>query len=90
MKKALNFDLDTRKYEKFTKRPAPTAYGKIRSFLKRNGFEHRQGSGYISNKKRKGKNVHSNTLTFLYYWLYLKQIKLLYFAFLHKIVYEAC
>lgn len=48
MKKALNFDLDTKKYEEFTGKSAPTAYREIRNFLKRNEFEHRQGSGYIS------------------------------------------
>ena len=48
MKKALNFDLDTKKYEEITGKPAPTAYGEIRDFLKKNDFEHRQGSGYIS------------------------------------------
>lgn len=48
MRKALNFDLDTKKYEEFTGKHSPTAYAKIREFLKRNNFEHRQGSGYIS------------------------------------------
>lgn len=35
MRKALNFDLDTKKYEEFTHRPAPTAYAEIRRFLKK-------------------------------------------------------
>lgn len=48
MRKALNFDLDTKKYEEYTNKPAPTAYADIRRFLERNDFEHRQGSGYIS------------------------------------------
>lgn len=48
MRKALNFDLDTKKYEEITNRLSPTAYREIRKFLKRNDFEHRQGSGYIS------------------------------------------
>ena len=48
MRKALNFDLDTKKYEKFTGKPAPTAYAEIKNFLRKNDFEHRQGSGYIS------------------------------------------
>lgn len=48
MRKALNFDLDTKKYEEFTHRPAPTAYAEIWRFLKKNDFEHRQGSGYVS------------------------------------------
>lgn len=48
MRKALNFDLDTKKYEEYTGRKATTAYKEIKRFLKRNNFEHRQGSGYIS------------------------------------------
>ncbi len=48
MKKALNFDLDTKKYIEFTKSKATKAYIEIKKFLKRNEFEHRQGSGYIS------------------------------------------
>lgn len=48
MRKALNFDLDTKKYEELTGKASPSAYGIIKRFLKRNGFEHRQGSGYIS------------------------------------------
>ena len=48
MRKAINFDIDTKKYEKHTGRKAPTAYAEIKQFLKKNGFEHRQGSGYIS------------------------------------------
>ena len=48
MKKAINFDKDTKEYEKYTGKNAPTAYNEIKRFLKKNGFEHRQGSGYIS------------------------------------------
>lgn len=48
MGKALNFDLDTKKYEEYTNEPAPTAYSEIRKFLNKNDFTHRQGSGYIS------------------------------------------
>lgn len=48
MRKAINFDIDTKKYEEFTGKPAPTAYAQIKRFLKKNGFEHRQGSGYVS------------------------------------------
>lgn len=50
MRKALNFDLDTKKYEKYTGKHSPTAYAKIKRFLQKNDFEHRQGSGYISKK----------------------------------------
>lgn len=48
MRKALNFDLDTKKYEEITGKPSPTAYVIIRKFLIKNDFEHRQGSGYVS------------------------------------------
>lgn len=48
MRKALNFDLDTKKYEKITSKSAPNAYYDIKKFLEKNEFEHRQGSGYIS------------------------------------------
>ncbi len=48
MRKAINFDLNTKKYEEIINKPAPTAYAIIKRFLKRNGFEHRQGSGYVS------------------------------------------
>lgn len=48
MRKALNFDLDTKKYEEDTGKHSPTAYAEIKRFLKKNNFEHRQGSGYIS------------------------------------------
>lgn len=48
MKKALNFDLDTRKYEAITNKSASTAYYQIQKFLENNCFEHRQGSGYVS------------------------------------------
>ena len=48
MRKAINFDIDTKKYEEFTGKKAPTAYEQIRRFLKKYDFEHRQGSGYIS------------------------------------------
>lgn len=48
-RKALNFDLDTKALEIFY--PGKTyhqAYYDIRQFLESSGFQHRQGSGYIS------------------------------------------
>ena len=48
MRKAINFDIDTKKYEEHTRKKASTAYAEIKRFLKKNGFEHRQGSGYVS------------------------------------------
>lgn len=57
MRKAINFDIDTKKYEEFVKRPSPVAYKKIRNFLSKNGFEHRQGSGYVSKNTLNDGNV---------------------------------
>lgn len=48
MRKAINFDIDTKKYEEYTGKKSPSAYDEIKRFLKKNGFEHRQGSGYVS------------------------------------------
>ncbi len=50
MRKAINFDIDTKKYEKYTGKKASAAYAEIKKFMLKNGFEHRQGSGYISEK----------------------------------------
>jgi virulence-associated protein VapD len=49
--KALNFDLDTKKLrEVFGEKGRRKAYFQIQSFLAKNGFEHRQWSGYASLK----------------------------------------
>jgi len=49
MRKSLNFDLDTKKLkEHYANKNYTNAYEDIRKFLSENGFEHRQGSGYIS------------------------------------------
>lgn len=48
-RKAINFDLDTKKLRQFY--PCPNyrqAYKDIKKFLENNGFKHRQFSGYIS------------------------------------------
>ncbi len=51
-RKAINFDLDTKKlkeiYSAKTGKPYNKAYDEIKKFMKENGFSHRQGSGYIS------------------------------------------
>lgn len=53
--KAINFDLDTialkEHYTKSTGKPYNNAYYEIKSFMNKNGFEHRQGSGYVSQEK---------------------------------------
>lgn len=48
MKKAINFDIDTKVYQSMTQKHPSNAYYEIRHFLETNGFEHRQGSGYVS------------------------------------------
>jgi len=49
MRKSLNFDLDTKKLKEYYPNKNYTeAYNDIKKFLTDNGFEHRQGSGYIS------------------------------------------
>ena len=49
---AINFDLDTKKlkniYVQQTGKKYNQAYYDIKSFMKKNGFSHRQGSGYLS------------------------------------------
>ena len=50
--KSLNFDLDTKALKiKYPGNSYENAYYDIRMFLKNNGFEHRQGSGYVSVNK---------------------------------------
>jgi virulence-associated protein VapD len=51
--KSINFDLDTeRLVAEFGEGGRRKAYAQIQSFLTRNGFDHRQWSGYITKKKR--------------------------------------
>lgn len=71
MKKAINFDIDTKKYEEYTGRRSPTAYKEIRNFLNKNGFEHRQGSGYISKKSLNDSNITTlvANITITFEWL---------------------
>jgi len=57
MRKAINFDIDTKKYEEYTGKHSPTAYTEIKRFLEKNGFEHRQGSGYISKESLDDRKV---------------------------------
>ncbi|MDH6367382.1 MULTISPECIES: VapD family protein [unclassified Breznakia] len=50
-KKTVNFDLDTNLLQKYyPKDNWRQSYQDLRSFLEKNGFEHRQGSGYISSR----------------------------------------
>lgn len=47
-RKALYFDLDTAKLKEKGFKDTRPAYAKIKDFLLKNGFEHRQYSGYVS------------------------------------------
>ena len=47
IKRAINFDLDTKELLKHFKN-THQAYSAIKIFMEKNGFEHRQYSGYIS------------------------------------------
>lgn len=49
-RKAINFDLDTKEMAKYMENISQGYYNLEKS-LKKFGFEHRQGSGYISNQK---------------------------------------
>lgn len=48
MRKALNFDLDTNALKEYYPKEFHQAYYDVRKFMESRGFEHRQGSGYIS------------------------------------------
>lgn len=71
MKKAINFDIDTKKYEEYTGKHSPTAYNEIKRFLKKNGFEHRQGSGYISKASLNDSDIITliTNMTLTFNWL---------------------
>lgn len=48
--KAINFDLSVHELEKYYS-DYRKAYHDVKRFFEKQGFEHRQGSGYISKKK---------------------------------------
>lgn len=50
-RKAINFDLDTKKLSINYGKSRRNAYREIGNFLEKNGFKHRQWSGYVSEKK---------------------------------------
>lgn len=49
-RKAINFDLDTNLLREHYGEPYNPAYDEIKRFMLKSGFEHRQGSGYVSKK----------------------------------------
>ena len=74
--KAINFDLDTNAlkehYTKSTGKPYNNAYYEIKSFMNKNGFEHRQGSGYVSVSKINSADIYDTiqNLSTKYNWLH--------------------
>ncbi len=70
IKRAINFDLDTNELLKHFKN-THKAYSDIKSFMKKNGFEHRQYSGYISNNPISESEITilTNTLNEQFKWL---------------------
>ena len=48
--KAINFDLDTNRLKEYYSR-YQKAYSDLYGFFRNRDFSHRQGSGYVSNKK---------------------------------------
>jgi len=72
MRKSLNFDLDTKKLkEHYLNNSYTEAYNDIKKFLIKNGFEHRQGSGYISENDMSSQEVADiiKALSNKYSWL---------------------
>jgi len=58
MKKSVNFDLDIKKLEQYHPNKNSTqAYADIKKFMLENNFEHRQGSGYISQQEMSNVDV---------------------------------
>ncbi|MDA3053278.1 hypothetical protein OFO01_07060 [Campylobacter sp. JMF_01 NE2] len=57
-KKAFHFDLDTKALqENYKKKDWHNAYSDLERFMERNGFEHTQGSGYISKQPLQKKEL---------------------------------
>lgn len=72
--KSINFDLDTKLLEQeHPKRDATVAYKEIGRFLKKHGFDHRQGSGYISKKPMFDTDVKKLILQMQYKYPWLKK-----------------
>lgn len=57
--KAINFDLDSaRLREEFGESGRRKAYARIQSFLTKEGFDHRQWSGYVSKKPKSNAEIY--------------------------------
>lgn len=62
-KKAINFDLDTKSLkEHYPGKNYREAYADIKSFMEKEGFEHRQWSGYNSKEKLTMQDIHILTI----------------------------
>ena len=68
-RKSVNFDLHTESVRKAIEsgeadfKSVSTAWGRIKRYLKKNGFEHIQGSGYISKEAMDVRSVRTAFLT---------------------------
>jgi virulence-associated protein VapD len=69
--KVFNFDLEQSKLDEFYKKHNTKAYYELEKFFIKNNFTHRQGSGYLSNKKLTNVEVQnfSDDLFVKLYWL---------------------
>lgn len=70
-RKAINFDLSTNALEQYFTNTAE-AYNKIKQFMLKNGFEHRQYSGYVSKEPMEDDDIAllALNLTNKFSWLY--------------------
>jgi len=83
--RSLHFDLDINKLkEHYPNNNYTEAYNDIRKFLKNNGFEHIQGSGYISKNKLKPSGIEDiiKDLVKEYIWIQPSCKKIA--AFIHR------
>ena len=71
-RKMINFDLDTKILEQeYPKKDYRQAYDDIKRFMLSNGFEHRQGSGYVSLKSMSNYDVarFTSEISEKFHWL---------------------
>jgi virulence-associated protein VapD len=62
-RKAINFDLDTKELKKhYPGKNYRKAYTEIKKFMEKEGFEHRQWSGYNSKDKLSMQDIHMLTI----------------------------
>ncbi len=57
MRKAINFDMDTKKLKEKGFEHLSTPYSLVKNFMINNNFIHQQGSGYVSQKQMNKKEI---------------------------------